>query len=43
MQPSIQSADRQFVTPPLIGGEIPLIDVSAYLAGVPGAAEKAAA
>jgi isopenicillin N synthase-like dioxygenase len=32
------------VAPPvMIGGEIPLIDVSDYLAGKPGAAEKAAA
>jgi isopenicillin N synthase-like dioxygenase len=29
--------------PPMIGGEIPLIDVAAYLAGEPGAAERAAA
>ena len=29
--------------PTLIGGEIPLIDVAAYLAGEPGAAERAAA
>jgi len=27
----------------MIGGEIPLIDISAYLAGEPGAAERAAA
>ena len=29
--------------PVLIGGEIPLIDVAGFLAGKPGAAEKAAA
>ena len=29
--------------PPMVGGEIPLIDVAAYLAGEPGAAERAAA
>src|SRR5215831_18537803 len=28
--------------PTMIGGEIPLIDVSGYLAGTPGAAERAA-
>ncbi len=43
MQPAIQPVKGQPVAPPLIGGEIPLIDVSAYLAGVPGAAETAAA
>ncbi len=43
MQPTIQPVSGRPVAPPLIGGEIPLIDVSAYLAGVPGAAEKAAA
>ncbi len=31
-----------FVPPTLVGGEIPLIDVSGYLAGTPGAAEQAA-
>jgi isopenicillin N synthase-like dioxygenase len=30
-------------SPPMIDGEIPLIDVAAYLAGEPGAAERAAA
>ncbi len=43
MQLSTQAASPRSVTPPLIGGEIPLIDVADYLAGVPGAAGKAAA
>lgn len=42
MQPSIQSGSGQPLTPPPIGGEIPLIDVSDHLAGVSGATEKAA-
>src|SRR5687767_14294032 len=34
---------RAKASPPMIGGEIPLIDVSGFLAGDSGAAEKAAA
>src|SRR5689334_2142828 len=40
--PSIPS-DLPRVASTMIGGEIPLIDVADYLAGVPGAAERAAA
>ena len=40
--PSISPASPE-VASTMIGGEIPLIDVADYLAGVPGAAERAAA
>ena len=43
MQTAIQSAASVPVTPTMIGGESPLIDVADYLAGKPGAAERAAA
>lgn len=44
MQPALHTPARGALAPTtMIGGEIPLIDVAAYLAGVPGAAEKAAA
>ena len=43
MQTAVQPAAPSFVPPTMIGGEIPLIDVSDYLAGKPGAAERAAA
>ena len=42
MQPQTSSAASPALTPTMIGGEIPLIDVSGYLAGKPGAAELAA-
>src|SRR5215813_13473578 len=41
MQPQTSSA-AVTLSPTMIGGEIPLIDVAAYLAGQPGAAELAA-
>ena len=34
--------DANLVAPAMIGGEIPLIDVSGFLAGEPGAARRAA-
>ena len=43
MQTDVQPAAPSFVPPTMIGGEIPLIDVADYLAGKPGAAERAAA
>lgn len=43
MQTEVQPAAPSFVPPTMIGGEIPLIDVGDYLAGKPGAAERAAA
>ena len=43
MQTAVQPATPSFVPPTMIGGEIPLIDVADYLAGKPGAAERAAA
>ena len=44
MDQTIPRATTPAVAPPvMIGGEIPLIDVSGFLAGKPGAAEKAAA
>ena len=43
MQPQTSRATAAPVPPTLIGGEIPLIDVSGYLAGEPGAAQRAAA
>src|SRR5262245_24281553 len=42
MQPQTSSAALA-LTPTMIGGEIPLIDVSGYLTGRPGAARLAAA
>jgi isopenicillin N synthase-like dioxygenase len=43
-QPALQTPAKVALAPTtMIGGEIPLIDVAACLAGVPGAAEKAAA
>src|SRR5712664_42730 len=43
MQPQTTSRSaRALVSPTLIGGEIPLIDVADYLAGKPGAAQRAA-
>ncbi|HSS82387.1 MAG TPA: 2-oxoglutarate and iron-dependent oxygenase domain-containing protein, partial [Reyranella sp.] len=43
MQPQTSRVTAAPVPPTMIGGEIPLIDVSGYLAGEPGAAERAAA
>jgi hypothetical protein len=42
MQPQTSRATAAPVPPTMIGGEIPLIDVSGYLAGEPGAAQRAA-
>src|SRR5262249_29657929 len=43
MQPQTSSTASALALPPAItGGEIPLIDISGYLAGAPGAAERAA-
>ena len=43
MQPQTSFANPSLAPPTMIGGEIPLIDVSDFLAGKPGAAERAAA
>ena len=43
MQPQTTPASPPLVPPTMIGGEIPLIDVSGFLAGEAGAAERAAA
>jgi isopenicillin N synthase-like dioxygenase len=43
MQTATHATQHAPVTPTMIGGEIPLIDVADYLAGKPGAAERAAA
>src|SRR6267154_1810306 len=43
MDQVISSSEAVKAAPPMVGGEIPLIDVAAYLAGEPGAAERAAA
>ena len=43
MQTAIHAVTGVPVTPTMIGGEIPLIDVADYLASKPGAAERAAA
>ena len=43
MQPAPRDRAAPSVSPPMIGGEIPLIDVGGFLAGTAGAAEKAAA
>ena len=43
MQPQTSRVTAAPVPPTMIGGEIPLIDVSGYLTGEPGAAERAAA
>jgi len=43
MQPQTSEATANVVPTTMIGGEIPLIDVSDFLAGAPGAAERAAA
>ena len=42
MQPQSSPANAMLAPPTMIGGEIPLIDVSGFLAGEPGAAERAA-
>src|SRR5215470_8616057 len=43
MQLQTREATASVAPPTMIGGEIPLIDVSGFLAGTPGAAERAAA
>ena len=43
MQPDLHRPAPSPAPPNMVGGEIPLIDVSDYLAGKPGAAERAAA
>jgi isopenicillin N synthase-like dioxygenase len=43
MDQAIPPSIAAFAPPVLVGGEIPLIDVADYLAGKPGAAERAAA
>jgi isopenicillin N synthase-like dioxygenase len=42
MQPQTSPAKPALAPPTMISGEIPLIDVSGFLAGEPGAAERAA-
>ena len=43
MQPQTSFTTSSLAPATMIGGEIPLIDVSGFLAGRPGAAERAAA
>jgi hypothetical protein len=42
-RPATAPAPQKTASPAMIGGEIPLIDVSGYLAGEPGAAQRVAA